>query len=230
METRNDWLGVGVYTVVEASRMTGVSSRRIRRWLLGYTFRSGDRTRASQPVWRSDLPVIEGAPALSFRDMIEVRFVDYFLECGVTWKALRQAQQAAADLLGTTHPFSTRRLRTDGKSIFAELGEKRLGRKLLDVARRQYGLPSVVAPRLYSGLEFRADDPARWFPFGRNQRIVIDPEVGFGQPVVNPEGVPTAVLARAFDAEQDLARVAVWYRVPRASVRKALEYEDRRAA
>jgi len=45
-------LGLGVYSVPEAARLTGVSSRRIRRWLQGYSYSSGGAARASRPLWR----------------------------------------------------------------------------------------------------------------------------------------------------------------------------------
>lgn len=207
--------------------MTNVSASRIRRWMRGYEFRVGDAKHASSPVWKRDLPEIEGALALSFRDVIEVRFVDYFLKEGVSWPTLRQAAIYASEIVNSTHPFSTRKFKTDGKKIFGDFKEKRGGRKVLDLLKRQFTIPSVVAPHLYDGLEFADGQPKRWFPLKNSKRVVVDPAVAFGQPIVNPEGVPTLVLARAFDVEKDIDRVAYWYKVPKRSVQDAIDYQQR---
>ena len=108
------FIGHGIYSVADAARLTKVSRGRISRWLRGYTFRSGEESKASGPVWRSDLPPVEGQLALSFLDLIEVRFVDAFRSKGVPWKTIRSAAQNAMDFFGHDHPFSNERFRTDG--------------------------------------------------------------------------------------------------------------------
>jgi uncharacterized protein (DUF433 family) len=228
--TWKDLIGVGIYSVPEAARLTGVSTPRIRRWMTGYTFRSGAEHRRSPPVWKHDIPRSGGSLALSFRDLIEVRFVNAFLNQGVTWKNLRIAAKFAAELLGTTHPFSTERFKTDGKTIFAELAARSGNRALLDLVRRQYALPGILDPYLYEGLEYQGEVVRRWFPRPPSQRVVIDPELAFGQPVVQPEAVPTAVLAAAFAAEGSIRLVARWYEVEEQSVEEALDFERRLAA
>jgi uncharacterized protein (DUF433 family) len=230
MESRQNLLGVGIYTVPEAAWVTNVSAPRIRRWVRGYKFRVGDEMHASSAIWKPDLPEIGDALALSFRDLIEVRFVDYFLEAGVSWNILRRAAIHASEIVKSTHPFSTRKFKTDGRTIFAELGESRGARKLLDLVRKQYAIAGIIAPYLYEGLEFNNDQAVRWFPLKNSRRVVIDPAIAFGQPTINPEGVPTLILARAYDVEKDVERVAYWYDVPKKSVQDALSYQQRLAA
>lgn len=221
-------LGVGIYTIPEAARITGVSSPRIRRWLRGYQFRSGDALHQSPPVWKPDIPEIDGALAVSFRDLMEVRFVDYFVSKGVSWKTLRDAAGYAAEIICSSHPFSTFKFKTDGKRIFADFVQER--RAVLDVGTRQYNFPVIIEPYLYEGVEFDGETPFRWFPLGRSKRVVIDPRIGFGQPTANPEGVPTAILAKAAKVEGSIEVVAKWYKVPTQTVQAAVEYEQHLAA
>jgi uncharacterized protein (DUF433 family) len=230
MQSKQSLLGVGIYTVSEAAWMADVSAPRIRRWLRGYKFRVGDVTHVSSAIWKPDLPEIGNTLALSFRDLIEVRFVDYFLKAGVSWKTLRQAAIYAGEIINSTHPFSTRTFKTDGTRIFAEFKAKRGKTKILDLVKKQYAITTVVAPHLYDGLEFEKDQPARWHPLKNSKRVVIDPAIAFGQPIVHPEGVPTLLLALAFRVEKSVDRVASWYDVPKRSVRDALNYQQRLAA
>jgi uncharacterized protein (DUF433 family) len=217
-------LGVGIYTVPEAARLTQVAPSRIRRWL------SGGRD-GSAAIWRHDLPRIDGSLALSFRDLIEVRFVDAFRRHGVSWPVLRRAAERAAEILKDSHPFSTKRFKTDGRRIFAEIVSETGEELLLDLVKSQYGFRQVLGPYLYEGLEFSdADSVLRWFPLPGSHRVVLDPAVSFGQPIVDPEAVPTSILARAVQVEGSVDRVARWYMVDTKAVRDAVRYEEQLAA
>jgi uncharacterized protein (DUF433 family) len=224
-------LGLGVYTVREASRLTSVSAPRIRRWLTGYAFKTGGGLRTSSPLWQGRL-VSDESIALSFRDLLEVRFIDAFLRHGVSWKTIRTAAETAAAIVQDSHPFSTKRFKTDGRSIFAEIVQASGDESLLDLVNSQYELKSVVEPFLFEGIEFQeaGNEPLRWWPLGRSHRVVIDPERSFGQPIVTPESVPTAVLARAARAEGSIESAARWYEVDPRSVREAVDFENKLAA
>src|SRR5213078_2216409 len=78
-------VGRGVFSLSEASRLTGIPAPRIRRWLTVYEFRSRLGPRYSPPPVQRDYAVADGKVSLSFADMIEVRFLDHFLEAGVSW-------------------------------------------------------------------------------------------------------------------------------------------------
>ena len=223
-------MGLGVYSVPEAARLTGVSPSRIRRWLQGYSYTSGGASRTSPPLWRQQI-ASEDSLILSFRDMLEVRFIDAFRRHGVSWKSIRVAAECAAEIIHDSYPFSTRRFKTDGRSIFAEIVQETGDESLLDLVKSQYEFKSIVDPFLFEGLEFSAlgIEPVRWWPLGTDRRVVIDPERSFGQPIVDPESVPTLILARAFKAEKSIQAVARWYEVDPRSVEDAVEFEAQHA-
>jgi len=223
-------VGVGIYSVPDAARMTGVSSGRIRRWLCGYSYRVGKEVRTSPQVWLPDLPRLDSAMALSFRDLIEVRFVDYFLRKGCSWKEIRDAAEIASRIVKSSHPFSTKEFMTDGRNIFRRSIEDLEGTKILKVVREQYMIAEVVDHALYKGIEFDNLNAVRWFPLEPNRRVVIDPGVAFGQPIVRPEGVPTSTLFRAVRADGSVDFVSKSYQVSKASINAAVEYEQTLAA
>jgi uncharacterized protein (DUF433 family) len=223
-----EMLGKGIYAVPEAARLTGVSGQRIRRWLRGYSRQAGGKERISLPLWQHDLPDAEGCLALSFRDLIEVRFVDAFLE-HVSWRTLRIAAELAAEIIQSTHPFSTQRFKTDGKTIFMEIAEESRDPSLLNLVQRQYSIYEIVDPYLFKSLEFGYGGNAeRWYPLWPNRRVVLDPHIAFGQPTV--EGVPTYVIAGAAKAEGSPRRVSNLYDISPAGVAAAVKYEQKLAA
>jgi uncharacterized protein (DUF433 family) len=221
-------VGIGLYTVPEASRLTGISPGKLRRWLRGYTYGSGEARTVSAPVWHRQLPEIDGTLGLGFLDLIEARFVDAFCAAAVPWRVIRLCAQRAREITSTDHPFSSRRFQTDGRTIFAEVVGEVGEKHLLDLAKNQLAFGRVIEPSLYTGIEFSIHDaPARWWPMGRNGAVVIDPARSFGQPIVNHGGVPTAVLADAVAAESSVAKVARLFQVSEGSVRSALRFETR---
>jgi uncharacterized protein (DUF433 family) len=221
-------IGGGIYTVPEAARLTRVSSGRIRRWLKGYSYKVREGTHSSPPIV-SGLPPIEGTLALGFLDLVEIRFVNAFLDAGVSWVALRVAHQRGRSLLHTDHPFASRRLSTDGRTIFGDVYDETHESAVLDLVKNQLRFRAFTMPYV-KDLDFSADHALRWWPMGKRKAIVIDPQRTFGQPIVDAEGVPTSILYSAYRAERSFDKVSRWFEVERRFVRAAVEFEQAIAA
>jgi uncharacterized protein (DUF433 family) len=221
-------LSVGLYTVPEAARLTRISTGKIRRWLRGYDFKSGQHRRHSDAVWQGELKPIENKLALSFRDLLELRFVDAFIRAGVSWRTMRRAHERAHHQLKTTHPFCSNRIFTDGRSILLRQGEEDSDQALVNLANNQVEFTRLVEP-FRKELEFSGAD-VLWWPLGRDREVVIDPRRNFGQPTVTKSGVPTEVLARSVKTNGSIEAVSHWFEVSDREVRDALEFETRLAA
>lgn len=222
-------LGVGIYTVPEAARLTRIRASRLRRWLLGYDFSLRGQRIHSPAVIHGQLPVIDDELALSFLDLQEARCIREFRQRKVGWPALREVHKRAKRALKTDHPFSTGQFKTIGRDIIWDTARTGEDGALLDVVRSQTAFRAVLAPYL-RGLEFVNDRPERWFPLEGSRRVVVDPKRGFGHPIVAKRGVPTSILKRAYRAEGSVEAVARWYQVDVRSVRDAVRYEDALAA
>lgn len=216
----------GIYTVPEASRLTRVASPRIRRWLKGYKFFSGEREHVSPPVWRGQLQPVDGALALGFLDLMEIRVVDAFLRAGVSWKTLREAERRGSERFRSTHPFCTQRFETDGRSIFVDIGADSDEPILLEIINDQAVFDAITSP-FFKDLEFSQDRVLeRWWPLGDHRAVVVDPRRAFGKPIVVDRGVPTAILSSAVRATKSIDEIIFWYDVTKSSVVDAIEFED----
>ncbi len=223
------FLNTGLYTVPEAARLTRVSVGKIRRWLKGYSFRSGESVRHSDAVWQGELRPIENKLALSFRDLLELRFVDAFIHAGVSWRTMRRAHAKAQEQLKSTHPFCSNRIFTDGRSILLRQGKEDSDQVLIDLANNQAEFARIVEP-FRKELEFSGTDIV-WWPLGKERQIVLDPKRNFGQPSAARSGVPTRVLARSVKTNGgSVAAVSHWFEVSGGEVRDAVEFEMRLAA
>lgn len=219
-------LGVGIYSIPEVARLTGVPARTVSRWVKGYRYDYRGEQRSSKPVWTHQLPVIEGTVALGFRDLIEVRVVHAMREAGVGWKTIRRAQDHAREILQTPNPFASGKFKTDGRRIFTYVGTETGERSLIDLSQSQYAFRRFLEPYLVD-VEFNDKaEASRWWPLGSRRSVLLDPERSFGQPIVR-QGVPTAILAAAAKAEGSPEAVADWYELPLRAVRDAVEFEQR---
>ena len=226
------FIGVGIYNIPEAARLTRVPPRTIRRWAAGYSFKGARGVRQSPPLWSMELPKIDGYVSLGFRDLIEVRVVQALLDKDISWQRIRRIGAGVAKLLKTDHPFSSAKFKTDGYRVYTELPKAPGNAGLIEPESFQLALREIIAPFL-SDIEYGDDgEPSRWWPMGRRDKaVVIDPNRAFGRPIVNSAGIPTAILAAAYEAEgEDAGIVARWYDITQAAVEKAVAFERQLAA
>lgn len=217
-------LGKGLYTLNEAATLIGGQPRSIRRWMQGYDYKRDGETHHSSPLWLPDIPKVDEQVELSFRDLIELRFVHAFTQAGIGLKAIRNCLDYARECIQSDRPFSSGKFRTDGKTIFLESLESSHDPRVLDLRKKQYVFKSIVE-RTFRDLDLEDDLVVRWRPFQGKATIVIDPHRSFGQPIAAASGVPTIALAEAVEAEGSPARVALLYEVDPLVVKDAVRYE-----
>jgi len=223
-------LGVGIYSLPEAARLLEVPTQTVTQWLYGRDYFSNGEHRRVDPIFSPELPIIEGHKSISFKDLIELRFIKIFRNNGISLQKIKKAFEEAKQTLETAHPFSTRRFYTDGKEIFLKFAKdpaKRDSVKILGLLTRQYNFPEIIEPYLrdldYDG----KDEPQRWKPISGKGEIVLDPQRHFGQPIINKYGIPTTVLYNTYKAEQeDVPTVAYWYEIDPMYVELAVEFEE----
>ncbi|MFN7177858.1 MAG: hypothetical protein ACK4MX_13390, partial [Thermaurantiacus sp.] len=134
----HEFVGVGLYSVADAAQLLKAPPRTLRRWLDGYDYKRNDEIQHVAPLWKPDIPKIDDEIELSFRDLIELRFVRAFLDNGIGLKAVRNCLEYARQCIQTDRPFSSGRFRTDGRTIFLESLDASAEPKLLDLKAKQY--------------------------------------------------------------------------------------------
>ncbi|MBL8580621.1 MAG: helix-turn-helix domain-containing protein [Rhizobiaceae bacterium] len=226
MEQRNpeieaeSLIGVGLYTPDEAARLLRIPSRKIVRWLRGHEIGG----RWYDPLWKPQIQLGDGKIYLGFRDLMELRTADAFMQAGVSAILIRRAILEAQKFIDEERPLSTTKFMTDGRSVFLEIADDSGDTKLLDLFNKQYAFKRIIEASL-KGVDFEGIAPVRWWPHSRSQRIVLDPEKSFGQPIDSESGVPTAALSAAAKAEGSPEAAARAWQVPVQSVLRAVKFE-----
>ena len=225
------FVGKGIYSIAEASRLIRVSKPRISRWLRGYSYLYKSEEQHQRRIIISEFEPVDNSYALSFLDLIEMRFIDSFRRHGISLKTIRIASVKAREMLDWSHPFSTKKFKTDGKTILVEIAHQERDPDLLDLIKDQYTLRKILSPYLYEGLDFEGDvGVLRWWPMAPKKRIVIDPARNFGAPILNNYGVPTATIASSVKAEGSIKAAADLYQIDARAAKDALDYEMQLAA
>jgi uncharacterized protein (DUF433 family) len=219
-----DWLNRPLYNYAEADRLAGVSRGTAQRWLTGYGYYDTRGRFITQP------PVTPGTVSeggVSFIDLVEIVAIGGLKEQGFPLRQIRQIVANCQEILKVARPLATLRFKTDGREIFVDRDDA-----LVDVGRRKRrrAWEEVLRPYLET-LDYNADDLAhRWWPMGRDERILVDPDYGFGFPVVADTGVRTEIILERFQAGDLNDQIAEDFNITTLEVQRALQFELQRAA
>lgn len=231
--------GVGIYQRAEAARLLRMTPTRLRRWVNGYTYwlhsHVTPRQRRQPLVVTTDLPMINGAFALSFLELMELRVVKALVDKGVPLQRVRAAGRFIAEAYKTSHPFAAHRLFTDGRDVFTSaMNEAK--EDVPDLVQWSRGkhwqmLFGAVLEPFLDEIDFDKDTAlaARWWPWGRSFPIVLDPRVLFGAPAIEGTRLRTDVIAGMVKVNSP-NEVREAFRISGHQVGAAVEFESQLAA
>jgi uncharacterized protein (DUF433 family) len=66
----------------------------------------------------------------------------------------------------------------------------------------------------------------RWYPRGREQGVVVDPQRGFGTPIVDGSGIPTYIISERHAAGEAIGELADDYGLTIRQIADALAFEQ----
>lgn len=205
-------LGLGAYTLQEASLYGSVPTKRLSRWIWG--------TVQYAPVIEPELGTER---IITFHDLVQAKAVEIARREGIPLPKIRQAIETAKKTYQVTLPLARKNklllfngeLHIQLNGIFQVSGKGKHQRVAKEIA-----LPYA------KDLHFDAEGLAcMWFPYRRFQRrIVIDPRRQFGQPLVEQTGYRADVLFAAYHSEGSYSAAAEVYNIDVDDVKVAVAY------
>jgi hypothetical protein len=90
--TRPDLLQVGIYTIPDAAELVGAPQATVRVWVEGHTGKQA-------PVIQNELGRVGGKTAVSFANLMELRFISRFAQAGVRLNEIRAIMSEAGSML-----------------------------------------------------------------------------------------------------------------------------------
>jgi uncharacterized protein (DUF433 family) len=218
----------GIYSVPEAAGLVGAGQQAMRVWIEG-------RPGRQSPLIDNQIGRLGRKVAVSFTNLMELRFVAFFVRVGVGLREIRSIMEEAKRTLQHPHPFATKTVfKTDGRKIVAEIARRNGIKAIYDLKTTNYEMELVVMASLKNAVVYDPTGNAiLWKPRPKSApNIVVHPSYAFGRPILRGSGVPTEALFQAMQAEGDFKIVAELYEVPERQVLEAISFEKdlRRAA
>lgn len=207
-------LGLGVYTLQEASFYSKVPSQRLSSWVFGssrYT-----------PVINSELI---GERLVSFHDLVQAMAINKAREYHVSLQKIREAIRRAEKEFNISLPLAHQhKLVLFEKDLHIKLSDDQII-QLTGRGRDQSMIVPIIEPFM-KDLCFSEEGLAiSYVAFKkRGKKIILDPQRQFGQPLVEGTGYRADVLANAFDVEGSADIVADEFNVAIEDVRVAVSY------
>jgi uncharacterized protein (DUF433 family) len=222
---RLDIRDVPTYGIPESAHYLGISESTLRSWLYGrlYRTRSGlvKRTKA----------IIQPADArneiLSFYNLVEAHVLLFQRQVyGIKLPAVRTAVEHVKKTLGLERPLIHQVFYTDGRDLFIKELEEKV---IINASRRgQLGIWQIL--NMYVERIDRDQDglAAKLFPVRASQtngpRIVIDPKISFGRPVLVGTGITASVLWHRKRLGEDVDDISKDYGIDPRAVEEAISY------
>lgn len=209
------------YWYAEAERLAGVSRGTAKRWLKGYHHRGPDgEPRFRAPLIRREHPDSD----VSFADLVEIAALKRWRDLRWPPPAIRKVAEGCRRLSGVDRPLITERFKREAPDVFAnEIAD------LADLSPRQGAQAWETMRAFLDSLDYEDDFVSAWWPRGRDVPVAIDPDYGFGLPVVVCSGLRTLlrteIVLEQFRAGETAAAIAEDYRLPLRSITAAIDFE-----
>ena len=213
-----------LYSFAEADRLAKVTPNTSRRWLKGYHFWYSPEERRTMP------PITPGRgeqEAVSFVDLMEVAAIGKLRQKGFSLKRIRQINAYCRLWLQTPRPLVTQTFKVRGRDVFVALGHDILLNVGYEAGMQAW--EEVLDPFLDT-VDYENELVRRWWPLGKNVRVVVDPDYGFGLPVIAGTGVRTEIIAERARAGDSTEEITYDFGVTEDQIEDALRWEMPSAA
>jgi uncharacterized protein (DUF433 family) len=222
-----DLLTRPLYSYAEADRLAKVPPRTSSRWVKGYRYRDEGGMRVAQPSITAG-PQDEPREGVSFFDLVSIKAIDGLRRRGFNTRTIRRVVEYCQDELKMPYPLATRKFKTDKRRIYMHAGNGHL----LEVLGGQRGAQAwdeVLDPFLKE-LDYQNEFARRWWPLGKDEPVVVDPDYGFGLPVIVGSGARTESIAEQYYAGDKVEHIAYDFNVTQEQIESALKLERQLAA
>jgi uncharacterized protein (DUF433 family) len=211
---------LGIYTVPDVSRILGLPYSKIQYWISEY--------------WSKDFSFNTGNfitghnkdRVTNFYALIEFYTFSQLRNFGVPTKSIVCAHNVISDKLGTSYPFATSTILTDGKRVFFSNDKEE---SIIHADKTlQFTLVNII--RLFcEKIDFENDMAYRFWPKGKLKSVVIDPEHQFGQPIISETNILAETLYLLYKGGESIQFISNLYEIPPKKIIDAIDFYKKAA-
>jgi uncharacterized protein (DUF433 family) len=172
-------------------------------------------------------PTSKPKTAVSFVDLMEVAAIGRLIDKGFSLKRIRKINTYCRIYLKKQRPLVTETFKVAGHDIFIEEDFDVLVNVGYEAGMRAW--EEVLDPFL-DDVEYENELVRRWWPLGKAHRVVVDPDYGFGLPVIAGTGVRTEIIAERTRAGDSTEEITYDFGVTEDQIEDAIRWEMPSAA
>lgn len=211
-------LGNGIYTTAEIAQILQLSYQKIHLWINKYWDGELGKAYEGDYSW-----TINNTRAVGFHTLVEFYVMVQFAEAGVSTRQVLNAHKELSQAFNTPFPFAQMKvlesIHSDGKKIYLSQN----GTIITLDGSKQFNLGFIKL--FFKRLEFDSDFLAsKYWPLGKEHRIVCDPHHKFGQPIVEGTNIQAEAIYRMHLAKEPISFIAELYEISELKVKDALKF------
>ena len=203
--------------VSDISSLLNIPKHKVRRYLSLWDERMGQPFFEDTFTWSAG----KSAKAVSFLTMIELQTVFRLQELGMKPRDILKAREHIARDFRLAHPFASEKLLSDGRKLWVYLQDTWVNTD----GSKQTNIVEFVELFAKERLVFGADGLAeRFYPGGRQSKIVVDPHHQFGQPVIDGTNVMAASIFSMYQSGESTEQISRLYDLQVEWVNQAIQF------
>ncbi len=211
-------IGSGIYTKSEIAKILRLPYSRVSTWIDKYWDGRLKTELDFSYTWTTD-----NSKAVSFYTLVELYILILLGEAGIKTEDVINGHIELSKIYNTPHPFARKEIlesiKTDGKKIYFDTGN---GTISLD-GKKQFQINFIKV--LFKNLSFDNGFLAnRFYPLGKNKKIVIDPTRQFGHPIIGNTNIYPETIYNLHQAGESNKFIADLYEIEKKEVKDAIEY------
>ncbi len=216
-------LGNGVFTTQEIAQILRVPYYKVSKWITQYWDGELGKCYEQQYSWS-----VGNTRAVGFHTLIEFYVMMQFAEAGVKIRKVLNAHKELSVKYQTNFPFAKKEvldnISTDGLKIYLKIN----GDTITLDGSKQLNLDFIKV--FFKNLDFDNDMLAsRFWPMGKEHKVVCDPHRKFGQPVLDGTSIQSEAIYRMYLAKEPISFIASIYEIPLKSVKDAIAFHKNAA-
>lgn len=210
-------IGAGIYTVADISSLLNIPKHKVRRYLAQWDERMGQPYFSDTFTWSAG----SSSKAVSFLTLIELQTVFRLQDLGMKPREILKARENIARDFHIAHPFASKNLLSDGQKLWIYIKDNLVSTD----GRKQINIIEFVELFAKEKLVFGNNGLAeRFYPAGKQSKIVVDPHHQFGQPVIEGTNVTAAVLFSMYQSGENVEQIGKLYDLKTDVVNEAIQF------
>lgn len=214
-------LGNGIYTVPDLAQILNLPQSKTRRWLTDFYDQRLGAQYSGKYSWGDGRN-----KSTNFLTLIE--FYVFYVLRDLEWSPRRilERHQFLKANLDTPYPFASSQLFVNKKDLLYAVDSA-----WIQTDKSNQIMIDKMIGEFFKKIDFSKNETAeRFWPLGKDHKIVVDPHHQFGQPVIDGTNINASTIFSMYESGEPKETISILYDLTPEEVNDAIQFCKRTAA